>query len=157
MTANLTVIHTDGACSGNPGPGGWAVLIDTPGQSRRTRHGGEAATTNNRMEMRAMITALQEAASIGGDVLIRSDSEYVIKGLTEWSKGWIAKGWKNAAGKPVVNKDLWIEMIAAHNALGDAKVDIKHVKGHAGDPDNEACDRLAVMARDEAGRSGFGI
>lgn len=146
-----TVIHTDGACSGNPGPGGWAVIVDRDGV-RRSRYGGDPATTNNRMEMTAMIVALREAATAGGQVVIRADSEYVIKGLTEWMPGWKARGWRNASGKPVVNRDLWEEMSAARaeaEAAG-ALVVMEHVRGHSGDPGNEACDELAVRGRDEA-------
>ena len=146
-----TIIHTDGACSGNPGPGGWAVIVDQNGQ-RAARYGGDPATTNNRMEMTAMIVALREAAAAGGQVMIRADSEYVIKGLTEWMPGWAARGWRNASGKPVVNRDLWEEMSVARaeaEAAG-ALVVMEHVRGHSGDPGNEACDELAVRGRDEA-------
>lgn len=149
--SSRTIIHTDGACSGNPGPGGWAVIVDQNGM-RSARYGGDPATTNNRMEMTAMIVALRDAATAGGQVVIRADSEYVIKGLTEWMPGWKARGWRNASGKPVVNRDLWEEMSAARaeaEAAG-ALVVMEHVRGHSGDPGNEACDELAVRGRDEA-------
>lgn len=149
--AGRTVIHTDGACSGNPGPGGWAVIVDHGGV-RTGRYGGEPATTNNRMEMTAMIAAFREAARTGGEVIIRADSEYVLKGLTEWLPGWEARGWRNASGKPVVNRDLWEGMKAARAAASKAgaRVSLEHVRGHSGDPGNEACDELAVRGREEA-------
>lgn len=144
-------IHTDGACSGNPGPGGWAIIVDNDGETY-SRYGSVRDTTNNRMEMTAMIEALSEAESIGGPALIRSDSEYVIKGLQEWMPGWISRGWRSASGKAVVNRDLWEQMrdakVAAERA--GASITIRHVKGHSGDPRNEECDRLAVRARDAA-------
>ena len=129
--------YTDGACSGNPGPGGWGVLIlsDPPTRLR----GGEAATTNNRMELTAAIEAL--AAHPPGTALrVYTDSQYVKNGVTQWVHGWKRNGWKTAARKPVKNQDLWqrLDGLAAERA-----VEWAWVKGHAGDPGNEEADRLA--------------
>ena len=139
-------IYTDGACRGNPGPGGWgAVLI--AGKHRKTLHGGEADTTNNRMELTAAIEALN-ALRGSRNVRLHTDSRYVMNGITEWLRGWKARGWKTASRKPVKNRDLWQALDAAaqkHN------VDWVWVKGHDGDPGNEQADALANQGIDELG------
>lgn len=136
--ANPIIIYTDGACSGNPGPGGWGVLMRA-GTHKKELCGGELDTTNNRMEMMAVIEALT-ALKKRSDVKIYTDSKYVLQGITEWMDGWKAKNWKTASKKPVKNKDLWQridELVQAHN------VEMAWVKGHAGDPGNERADELA--------------
>ena len=137
------VAYTDGACSGNPGPGGWGVLLQAKeGDTvlkERTLKGGAAATTNNQMELMAAITAL-ETLDRASTLTIVTDSNYVKNGITGWIHGWKRNGWKNAAKKPVANADLWQRLDAAqarHN------VKWKWVKGHAGHPENERADELA--------------
>mgnify|MGYP000636885524 CR=1 FL=1 len=132
------VIHTDGACKGNPGPGGWGVQLRY-GEHQRTLSGGEAATTNNRMELMAAIQAL-ESLREPCTVELHTDSTYVMKGITEWLPGWKARGWRTAGKQAVKNQDLWQRLDAARLRH---RVDWRWVKGHAGDPGNEAADRLA--------------
>lgn len=132
------VIYTDGACSGNPGPGGWGALLRF-GETEKELCGGEADTTNNRMELSAAIESLN-ALKFRCNVQLYTDSSYVKNGIQTWLKGWKAKGWKTAAKKPVKNQDLWQTLDAAtlnHN------IDWHWVKGHAGHPDNEKADELA--------------
>ena len=131
-------IHTDGACLGNPGPGGWAALRIHEGRERE-RAGGEALTTNNRMEMLAAIMAL-EALKAPCQVVLSTDSQYVQKGIGDWLPNRIRRGWKTAGGEPVKNKDLWerLQLAAAPH-----KVQWKWVKGHAGHVENERVDKLA--------------
>lgn len=133
------IIYTDGACSGNPGPGGWAALLMF-GETRREISGGEAATTNNRMELMATIMALKQLKE-PCEVALFTDSKYVLQGYTEWLSGWIKKGWKTADKKPVKNVDLWqaLEQIAALH-----KIDWHWVKGHSGNIHNDRVDALAV-------------
>ena len=148
MTPQVT-IFTDGACSGNPGPGGWgAVLIS--GANEREICGGEPATTNNRMELMAAIQAL-EALKRPCKVELHTDSQYVRKGITEWIGGWKARGWKTADKKPVKNDDLWKRLDAAR-ARHD--VDWRWVKGHNGHELNERADALAGKGLREALESG---
>ncbi|NCT71534.1 MAG: ribonuclease HI [Xanthomonadaceae bacterium] len=137
-------IHTDGSCLGNPGPGGWAVLLRY-GEKEREVVGGEAQTTNNRMELMAAIAAL-EVLTEGCEVTLHIDSQYVRQGITEWMPGWVRRGWKTAGGDPVKNRDLWERL---HAATGRHRIDWKWVKGHNGDPDNE---RVDVLARNAAVR-----
>jgi ribonuclease HI len=137
---NRIVIYTDGACKGNPGPGGWGVLLQS-GATEKELWGGEAVTTNNRMELTAVIEALK-ALKRPRDVLLYLDSEYVRKGITEWLPGWKARGWKTAARQPVKNVDLWQALDALVQA-GGHRIDWRWVKGHAGDPGNERADMLA--------------
>lgn len=132
------VIHTDGACRGNPGPGGWGVLLECNGQDK-TLCGGEADTTNNRMELTAAIMAL-EALRQPCEVTLHTDSTYVKQGLTEWLPGWRARGWLTASRKPVKNQDLWRRLDAA---AARHRIDWRWIKGHAGHPGNETADRLA--------------
>jgi ribonuclease HI len=138
-------IWTDGACKGNPGPGGWGVLLKM-GAIEKTLHGGEPLTTNNRMEMLAVIEALG-ALKRPCKVLLHVDSQYVMKGMTEWIHGWKQRGWRTADKKPVKNADLWQRMeeeVAKHT------ITWKWVKGHAGDPGNERADLLANRGVEEA-------
>jgi ribonuclease HI len=137
---NRVIIYTDGACKGNPGPGGWGVFLQS-GASEKELWGGEPETTNNRMELTAVIEALK-ALKRPCDVLLYLDSEYVRKGITEWLPGWKARGWKTAAKQPVKNVDLWQALDALVQG-GGHRIDWRWVKGHAGDPGNERADRLA--------------
>ena len=136
--ADVVDIHTDGACSGNPGPGGWGAVLTYRGTSREL-NGGEAATTNNRMELMAAIRAL-EALTRPSRVRLHTDSTYLKEGITGWIHRWKANGWKTAARKPVKNVDLWQRLEAA---LAGHDVEWRWVKGHAGDPGNERADALA--------------
>jgi ribonuclease HI len=134
-------IHTDGACLGNPGPGGWAALL-RHGSSERELVGGEADTTNNRMELMAAIAAL-EALKASCEVVLHTDSQYVKKGIGEWMPNWIRRGWKTAAGEPVKNQDLW-QRLSVANARH--QVQWRWVRGHSGHVDNERVDQLARTA-----------
>jgi ribonuclease HI len=135
------VIYTDGACKGNPGPGGWGVLMRSPDGTEKELCGGEMGTTNNRMEMMAVIEALA-ALKRPCKVTLHIDSQYVLKGMTEWLAGWKAKGWKTAAKQPVKNVDLWQRLDELVAKAGHT-IDWHWVKGHAGDPGNERADALA--------------
>jgi ribonuclease HI len=137
-------IYTDGACRGNPGPGGWGALIQTA-DGERELSGAENETTNNRMEMTAAIMALRDLPP-GSVADLYTDSEYVMKGLNEWLPGWKVRGWKTAAKKPVKNQDLWQ---ALDEANARHQVRWHWVKGHAGNDGNERVDRLANLAIDE--------
>lgn len=139
-TQKHVVIYTDGACKGNPGPGGWGALLTTGGTEKEL-FGGELGTTNNRMEMTAVIEALG-ALKRPCRVTLYLDSEYVRKGITEWLAGWKARGWRTAARAPVKNLDLWQRLDTLIASSGH-KIDWRWVKGHAGDPGNERADRLA--------------
>ncbi len=139
--ADIIEIYTDGACSGNPGPGGWGAIMRWNGHEKELS-GGEIETTNNRMEMMAVIKAL-EALTKSSVVKVYTDSTYVQKGVTEWMNGWKARGWKGANKKPIKNQDLWLridELVSAHN------IEFHWVRGHDGHPDNERADELAVAA-----------
>ncbi|WP_305098177.1 ribonuclease HI [Croceibacterium aestuarii] len=138
-------IFTDGACKGNPGPGGWGAILRR-GTHEKELSGGEAATTNNRMEMTAVIRAL-EALTEPCEVNLHSDSRYVIDGITKWIEGWQRKSWINASRKPVLNADLWQQML---DAAAPHRIRWIWVKGHAGHPENERADRLASAAADTA-------
>ena len=131
-------IHTDGACLGNPGPGGWAALLRFNGTERELA-GGEAQTTNNRMELMGAIAAL-EALKEPCSAVLHSDSKYVLQGISEWLPGWKRKGWKTAGGSAVKNQDLWQRLDAA---AAIHRMQWQWVKGHAGHPDNERVDGLA--------------
>lgn len=132
------VIYTDGACSGNPGPGGWGALLESKNTSKEL-YGGDPATTNNRMELMAAIQAL-EALKRPTSVTLYTDSKYVYEGITKWVRGWQRNGWKTSAKQPVKNVDLWQRLATAAD---HHKVEWKWVKGHAGDPGNEKADELA--------------
>jgi len=137
---NTVEIYTDGACKGNPGPGGWGVLLKSGGIEKEL-FGGERETTNNRMELLAVINAL-EALKRPCHVILHADSQYVLKGITEWLAGWKAKGWKTASKQPVKNVDLWQRLDALVAGAGH-RIDWRWVKGHDGDPGNERADALA--------------
>ncbi len=131
-------IYTDGACSGNPGPGGWGVIL-IHGETRKELSGGDSETTNNRMELQAAIEALN-ALKRPCKVALYTDSVYVRDGITKWIKGWQRNGWRTAAKKPVKNAELWQALLAA---LQPHDIDWHWVKGHAGHPENERADELA--------------
>lgn len=135
----MITLYTDGACSGNPGPGGWGVLILRDGNDEQRLQGGEASTTNNRMELVAAIQAL-EATPTDEPAELFTDSTYVKNGVTQWISGWKRNGWKTASKKPVKNRDLWETLDALATSH---QVSWQWVKGHAGDPGNEEADRLA--------------
>ncbi len=141
----LVEIFTDGACSGNPGPGGYGAILRV-GEHVKEISGGEANTTNNRMELMGVISALS-ALKYPCDVVLTTDSKYVVDSVTKgWAKGWKAKGWIKSDKKPALNVDLWerlLDLLDVHN------VKFVWVKGHAGHPENERCDELAVMERDK--------
>ena len=142
------ILYTDGACSGNPGPGGWAAILEHPATNTvKKLSGGEVNTTNNRMEMSAVIQGLQALKSEKPlRVHLVSDSEYVIKGLTEWIAGWIKNNWrrgKKAGAPPVKNVDLWQTL---HALAQEHTMSYEYVRGHTGHPENEECDRMAVAA-----------
>lgn len=137
------VIYTDGACRGNPGPGGWAALLRY-GAHVRELSGSDAQTTNNRMELMAAIQGL-EALTRRSSIDLYTDSQYVIKGISEWLHGWIARGWRTASKTPVKNIDLWQRL---HTVTQNHEVRWHWVKGHSGIADNEAVDRLANAAID---------
>lgn len=138
---NTVVIYTDGACSGNPGPGGWGSVMLYNGH-RRELSGGEAETTNNRMEMMAVIQAM-ETLKRPCKVMINTDSVYVMKGITEWIEQWKKRGWKTAARKPVKNVELWQRL---EQAISRHDVKWTWIKGHSGVPENERADELATSA-----------
>ncbi len=138
MNANSVVVHTDGACSGNPGPGGWGVILDYNG-TRKELSGGAPETTNNRMELMGAIMAL-ESLKRPCTVEMHVDSSYVKDGIGKWIHGWKKNGWKTADRKPVKNAELWQRLDAA---LGSHKVTWHWVKGHAGHDENERADELA--------------
>lgn len=141
-------IYTDGGCIGNPGKGAWAFLIDD-GNGRREGTGGERLTTNNKMELQAVIEALsavsREPSWAGRPIRVHTDSQYVRNGITTWIKSWVANGWKTAAKQPVKNQDLWMELQKWDQRL---KPEWTWVKGHAGNPNNERCDALVRQTMD---------
>jgi len=141
---NRVEIFTDGACRGNPGPGGWGALLRF-GDDEKELCGGEAETTNNRMELMAVIQALS-ALKRPCDVILTSDSTYVLKGIQEWMPGWKKRGWKTAAKKPVKNVDLWKLL---DDAIQGHTIDWLWVKGHSGHAENEIADQLANRGIDE--------
>ncbi len=137
-------IYTDGACRGNPGPGGWGALL-LAGKHRKSLYGGEHETTNNRMELTAAIKALN-ALHGARRVILHTDSKYVKEGIESWLPNWKARGWKTSNRKPVKNQDLWL---ALDEAVGRHQLEWKWVKGHSGDAGNEAADALANRGIDE--------
>ena len=147
----IVYLYTDGACKGNPGAGGWGVLMRY-GSHETTLYGGEADTTNNRMELMAAIAAL-EALKEACDATLHTDSQYVRQGITEWMPNWVRRGWKTAGGDPVKNRDLWERL---HAAAARHRIDWRWVKGHNGDPDNERVDELARLAAQQV-RDGGGV
>ncbi len=142
--SDIVEAWTDGACRGNPGPGGWGVLLRFNGHEKRM-HGGERETTNNRMELMAVIKAL-ESLKRQCRVRVSSDSQYVLKGISEWMDNWKKRGWKTAAKKPVKNVDLWQRLDRAQQ---EHDIEWEWVKGHSGHPENEIADQLANQGIDE--------
>ena len=138
------VIYTDGACRGNPGPGGWGAILQY-GDHEKELYGAERETTNNRMELMAAICALEELKR-PCDVTLTTDSQYVKKGITEWLESWKRRGWKTADKKPVKNQELWQRL---EKATETHKIHWKWVKGHSGHPENERVDQLANLAIEE--------
>ncbi len=138
-------IFSDGACSGNPGPGGFGAILRCDGREKEIS-GGEPHTTNNRMELLGVITAL-EALKYPCEVRVTTDSKYVVDGISKgWAAGWKKRGWKKSDGKPALNPDLWERLLAL---LEIHKTEFVWIKGHAGHPENERCDRLAVSEREK--------
>jgi ribonuclease HI len=148
MTERVVEVYADGACKGNPGPGGWGVLLIEGGREREL-HGGEPATTNNRMELTAVIRAL-EALPHGSRVRLYTDSQYVQKGMKEWIHDWKRRGWRTADKKPVKNVDLWrrLDTLAAEH-----DVEWHWVRGHAGHAENERADALANRGIPDGGQT----
>jgi ribonuclease HI len=141
--AGSVLVYTDGGCSGNPGPGGFGVVIDDA-DSRRELSGGFRLTTNNRMEMTAAIVALEQLQGCGKPVMLFSDSAYLVNGINQgWARNWRARGWRKSDGKPALNIDLWTRLL---NLLEGLNITLFWVKGHAGNELNERCDQLAVGA-----------
>jgi ribonuclease HI len=136
--SDVVEIYTDGACSGNPGPGGWGALLRY-GKNEKEICGGETETTNNRMEMMAVIEALSTLKR-KSKIKLYTDSKYVMQGITEWMPGWKARGWKTAAKQPVKNQDLWVRL---DSAVQGHDIEFFWVKGHAGHVENERADALA--------------
>lgn len=145
---NKITIYTDGACKGNPGPGGWGAILRSIGHVEKELFGGEILTTNNRMEMTAVIEALS-ALKRPCDVALYVDSKYVLQGVTEWLPGWKARGWKTAAKQPVKNVDLWQKLDTLVNTAGHT-IEWVWVKGHTGDLGNERADALANLGVEKA-------
>jgi ribonuclease HI len=141
---SVVEIYTDGACRGNPGPGGWAAFLSCDGREKEIS-GAEAHTTNNRMELLAVIRALEALKKPQVRVRVFTDSQYVRRGITEWLAGWKSRGWRTASKKPVLNQDLWerLDALAAPHTI-----EWHWVPGHAGVPGNERVDRLANQAID---------
>lgn len=137
----IVEVFCDGACSGNPGPGGYGAILRCGGHTKELS-GGAKETTNNRMEMSAAIEALRQLTR-PCQVIITTDSQYLVKGMTEWITGWQRKGWRNSKKEPVLNKDLWEQLLVLTNSHS---VQWKWVKGHAGHAENERCDQLAREA-----------
>ena len=138
------IIYTDGACRGNPGPGGWGVLIEH-GESSKQLYGGDIATTNNKMELTAAIMALKEIKE-PCEIILYTDSKYVLQGIEEWIHNWKKRGWKGANKKPVKNIELWKELDELRD---EHNIKWNWVKGHSGDPGNETADMLANRGIDE--------
>jgi ribonuclease HI len=147
VTAEVVHIYSDGACKGNPGAGGWGALLISGGH-RKEICGGEPDTTNNRMEMMAVIRAL-ESLKRPSTVHVHTDSQYVQKGISEWMAGWKKRGWRTADGKPVKNQDLWQELDALSRKH---RIEWNWVRGHAGHPENERADALANQGVLQASR-----
>ena len=139
----MIVIYTDGGCSGNPGPGGWAFVVSENGEIREYRSGGDQSTTNNKMELTAVINALEYAKANGErDVVILTDSQYVKNGITVWIHSWKKNGWRTSSKAPVKNVEYWVTLDKLNDELN---VDWQWVKGHAGIAGNEEWDRLVRM------------
>ena len=151
MTSETVELFTDGACSGNPGPGGWAFVLVHPASGKKIeRAGAERLTTNNRMELRAVIEGLRSLHE-PSIVELTSDSKYVLDGLNTWLDNWIGRGWRTAARKPVKNRELWERL---DELRGEHQLRFHWIPGHAGHAQNERCDALAVEARERLVREG---
>jgi ribonuclease HI len=140
------VIFCDGACSGNPGPGGWGAIIATPDGDVRELGGRAASTTNNQMELAATIEALKALEGFEGTATVYTDSVYVIRGITQWIWGWMKNGWRTAEGKDVLNKEYWqaLSQVVMTRKKSGRATEWKHVRGHMGIPGNERVDEIAV-------------
>lgn len=138
------VIHTDGACSGNPGPGGWGAIVAFPEGAVRELGNGVFGTTNNKMELEAVISALYFIRDRGEDVAVFTDSTYVIRGITQWIWGWLKRGWLNSQGDPVANVEQWKELQRIVQDRGAKSISWHYTRGHVGTPGNERCDTIAV-------------
>jgi ribonuclease HI len=143
MSEHRIVVFCDGAAKGNPGPGGWGVVIATPEGQVTELGGGVAHTTNNKMELTAAIEGLTAISDVDGPVAVYTDSSYVIKGITEWIWGWRRRGWKTAEGADVLNRDLWQALDAVASARGKGAIAWRYVRGHSGIPGNERVDAIA--------------
>ncbi len=144
MKLDVVTVFTDGACSGNPGPGGWGtVIIYRDGQVVELG-GGHPSTTNNRMEMLAVIEGLRKLSKDKERIQFFTDSLYVLRGITQWCWGWQRNSWRTAEGQEVSNKDLWIEMIELVQQIGRKNIDWHYCRGHQGTPGNERCDEISV-------------
>lgn len=140
---NSVLIYTDGACSGNPGPGGWGAIVATP-EGHVTELGGQGQmTTNNQMEAMAALSALKFAKNLQFPIVVYTDSTYLIRGITQWIWGWKKKGWKNSEGGDVANRDLWEALLDITRAI-KTPISWKYVRGHTQNPGNERCDEIAV-------------
>jgi ribonuclease HI len=139
-----TVVFTDGAAKGNPGPGGWGALIVTPDAMVMELGGGARHTTNNKMELSGAIAALVAIEAVPGTVTVYTDSTYLIQGITQWVWGWRKNGWRTATGGEVINRDLWEQLFACASARGAKGIEWQWVRGHVGTPGNERCDEIAV-------------
>ena len=144
MSEMPIVIFADGAAKGNPGPGGWGVIVVTPGGEVMELAGRVPHTTNNRMELTAVIEGLGGVRTMPGRVAVYTDSTYVIRGIREWIHAWRRRGWKTAGGTDVLNRDLWEELSALIGSRARGSVDWRWVRGHVGTPGNERCDEIAV-------------
>lgn len=142
---NKIYIYSDGACRGNPGPGGWGTLLKYNGTEKEL-YGAEEDTTNNRMELMGAISGLEALSKEDCKVVLTTDSQYVMKGITEWMDGWKSRNWKTAAKKPVKNQDLWQRL---DEACQKHQIEWQWVKGHSGHTENEQVDQLANKAIDE--------
>jgi len=144
---NAVIIYTDGACSGNPGPGGWGSIIILRDQRVVELGAGARSTTNNRMELQAAISSLEKVKILdphSEKIILLTDSVYVIHGIQKWIHGWRRNGWKNAEGTEVLNKDLWFQFFELAHGFFKGKMEYRYVRGHQGTPGNERCDEIAV-------------
>lgn len=146
MKSSSVIIYTDGACSGNPGPGGWGAVVCFGPDNIVEMGGGAVPTTNNRMETEAALHALEKVASVGtkSSIAIYTDSTYLIRGITQWVWAWKKKGWRTAEGQPVTNRDIWERLLEVVIQIGRSQISWNYVRGHQGTPGNERCDEIAV-------------